>query len=619
MPAATVSPSVAFFMHDFSGGGVEAMRMNLAAALVALGYEVSIIVVNSSGPVKTRVPTSVKVIDLQSTSFLQTVVRLRRYVLNHHPDILISSLDHNNIAALCTRIQARPKTQIVICQHNALSEEVSLGWRYRLVPLCYWALQSYASAVVAVSDGVANDLIETAHLRRDRIRVIFNPVIDGRFLAQVAAPPPHPWLSQTDVPVFVFVGRLTLQKDPVALVLAFSQYLKTKPAKLILIGEGELREDINRLIQNEGLAAHVFLAGYVEEPACWISRATALVLTSRYEGFGNVLVEALACGTPVIATDCRHGPREILADGKYGTLVKVGDTCGLAQAMLSNPRRRYSPEFLRSRGELFTAIQAAKAHDVLFSQILRPSSQKVFSLDFARQTTAEVAEIVGSTHPSRALTIVTPNIDHIRLLRLKEFRTACLNAEMICADGWPVALFVKIRTGLPLRRVTGCDVLHGFLAGGFATQRRVAAVVESAKTAEALGRWLAEHSFDGKWTVHVAPNGLNTNTDAQDHLVQQLAAEQPEVLLLTLGAPVSEIFAFRHSAKLPPCWILCVGQALRVEIGIATRAPSTWQRLGLEWAWRVMNEPRRLSVRYLQDIAWFPCAMMLDIFRSPTR
>ena len=146
---------VSLFMHDFSGGGVEKMRLALAGALTSAGCEVSIIVVNADGPLAALVPASVRVFDMQKRRLLQAMPRLRRYLQNERPDVLVSSLDHNNIAALLACATTRTGTRLVICQHNALSEEMRIGWKYRAVPLLYRLLAPMADAIVAVSRGVA--------------------------------------------------------------------------------------------------------------------------------------------------------------------------------------------------------------------------------------------------------------------------------------------------------------------------------------------------------------------------------------------------------------------------------------------------------------------------------
>jgi exopolysaccharide biosynthesis WecB/TagA/CpsF family protein len=609
--------SVAFFMHDFSGGGVEAMRINLAASLLELGYRVSVIVANSSGPVRSRVPAGILIVDLESHSFAGTLLSLMRHLAKHQPDFLVSSLGHNNVAALCACLSPRIKARLIVCQHNALSQEIGVGWRYWPIPALYWMLQLNADAFVAVSSGVANDLIETAHLQARRVHVISNPVIGLDFAgrSRTDARPPHPWLEQSEIPVFLFVGRLTPQKDPVTLIEAFALCLEARAAKLIILGEGELRSQLEQLVNDRGISDHVHFSGYVTEPARWISLATALVLTSRYEGFGNVIVEALACGTPVIATDCCHGPSEILAEGKYGHLVAVGDPRAVANAMCQDFGSQFPAALLRERGQAFTATRCAESHDALFNRITRIKARKTFKLNFTKLSAINIANIVASQRPSKPLCIVTPNIDHVRLLRHRDVLSACSNAAIVCADGWPVALFVRIRTGDKVNRVTGCDIVNALMMHAEVRTRKISAVVECDRTAVALEAWLAKLGWSN-WKIHIAPTDFGKDLAGQRDLLEQLRIDRSDILILTLGAPVSEVFAYRNRSQLPLCWILCVGQALRVHIGATSQAPSSWRQLGFEWAWRLIKEPKRLGIRYLQDITWFPWAIVLDLART---
>ena len=171
---------VALFMHDFAGGGVERMRLALAAALASAGCTVCLVVVNGAGPLAAQTPHGVSVIDLRSGRLMTAIPKLRRWLQYAKPDMLVSSLDHNNIAALITRAMTRTSTRFVICQHNALSQEMRLGWKYRAVPFLYRLMARHASAIIAVSKGVADDLAVTTGIPRHSIEVIYNPVIQAK-------------------------------------------------------------------------------------------------------------------------------------------------------------------------------------------------------------------------------------------------------------------------------------------------------------------------------------------------------------------------------------------------------------------------------------------------------
>lgn len=201
----------------------------------------------------------------------------------------------------------------------------------------------------------------------------------------------------------------------------------------------------------------------------------------------------------------------------------------------------------------------------------------------------------------------------MRLLQRPRFAAAYDAAALVCADGFPVALYAWLRAAAPLRRVTGCDILHELVRHPGLASRRVMVVAESWATEVALRDWLVPRGLSLSWGVAVAPRALGDNAAAEAALVAAIGAFAPEILVMTLGAPVSEEFIHRHMTALPPCWALCFGQAVRVEIGLMGRAPRVLRLAGLEWLWRALREPRRLLPRYAKAALWFPRAVAADL------
>jgi glycosyltransferase involved in cell wall biosynthesis len=360
---------LAIYLHDLSGGGVERMRLQLIPPLQRLGAEVTLVLHARRGPLRDAVPPDVAVLELGGARTVHDVLPLVGMLRRVRPDVLLSSLDHNNVAAMLARLAAGGPTRLVICQHNALSAEAAQdGWKYRAVPTLYRHLGFAADAVVAVSQGVADDLV-AAGVPEARIQVIRNPVIDDGFAARAGASIPDPWLDDRSVPVFVFAGRLVAQKDPQTLLQGFALHRARTPARLLILGDGPLRGEVAALAERLGIAADVRLAGFQPNPLPFVRRAAALVLTSRYEGLGNVLIEALGCGTPVISTDCPFGPAEILQRGRYGRLVPVGDPPALAAAMAEPHWRRWPADLLIRRAADFTAAAAAARYMALFTAL----------------------------------------------------------------------------------------------------------------------------------------------------------------------------------------------------------------------------------------------------------
>jgi glycosyltransferase involved in cell wall biosynthesis len=191
----------------------------------------------------------------------------------------------------------------------------------------------WADAIVAISGGVADDVARVTRIPRGHIQVIYNPVVTPGFRKKAEAPLEHPWFEAGGPPVLLGVGRLCPQKDFSTLIQAFAQARKERSARLLILGEGRDRPALEAMVRELGLEQDVALPGFIENPYPYMVRASLFVLSSRWEGLGNVLVEAMYCGVPLVATDCPHGPREILVDGKYGTLIPVGDAGALARAI----------------------------------------------------------------------------------------------------------------------------------------------------------------------------------------------------------------------------------------------------------------------------------------------
>jgi glycosyltransferase involved in cell wall biosynthesis len=230
-------------------------------------------------------------------------------------------------------------------------------------------LSPIADGIVAVSQGVAGDLSQATGIPESRITVINNPAITADFDERVAVDVEHPWLDDPTIPVFVTAGRLVPQKDHETLLRALAIYRKTSPARLLVLGTGPLEEPLRAFAGELGIADAVDFLGFCNNPLPYMRRASAFILSSRYEGFGNVIVEALGCGTPVVSTDCPYGPSEILAGGRWGRLTPVGNAEAMAAALSGDLRKQFPPEKLRERARQFTAGTAVKQYMELFDAL----------------------------------------------------------------------------------------------------------------------------------------------------------------------------------------------------------------------------------------------------------
>lgn len=208
----------------------------------------------------------------------------------------------------------------------------------------------WADGFVAVSQGVADDLRRFAQLPEVKVHTIYNPVVTDELLASAARTPEHPWLAPGEPPVILGVGRLVGQKDFATLVRAFALVRRTRSAKLIILGEGDKRPELEALVTELGLSDEVSLPGFVDNPFAYMARADTFVLSSRHEGLPGVLIQAMACGCKVVSTDCPSGPREILNNGSLGALVPVGDAGALAEAIVATLDKKGDEGLKATRG-----------------------------------------------------------------------------------------------------------------------------------------------------------------------------------------------------------------------------------------------------------------------------
>ena len=365
--------SAAIYIHDLSPGGVERQSLVLARQLQEKGIDVVLVVHQMRGELLPLMPPGVPVVNLSSARTLQDVWRLRRFIRDEQPDIFMANVDHNNIAAALANVLAGSDTKLVICQHNPLTAgfHATVNWKHRVVPWFYNILASHIDYAVAVSDGIAEELVD-AGFSASKVGTIFNAVIGEDFEDRANGPVIHPWLAEKDRAVFVTAGRLVEMKDHRTLLRAFAIHLRQRPARLMLLGVGPMLEQLQALTRSLEIEEHVAFEGFVSNPLPYMRAADAFVLSSRSEGFGNVLVEAMGCGTPVVSTDCPHGPADILAHGQFGILVPPRDPGALAPAFgrILDERETWPEERLRERARAFSYDACADAYAGLFRNLV---------------------------------------------------------------------------------------------------------------------------------------------------------------------------------------------------------------------------------------------------------
>jgi glycosyltransferase involved in cell wall biosynthesis len=396
---------VALLFGSFRGGGVARTMLRAARGFLDRGYAVDLVVGRDRGDLKVEAPAQANTVVLSQASKLTTRVRVLsadragfgtlarpvlfarkppaklrylpdfvRYLRRARPDAVLAATAPFNLDAVWARRLAGLPCRIVVSEHNQLDEDTvgDRRWRYDIPPTMLRHGYLQADAIVAVSDGVAEQLTRHAGIPRDRITTVYNPVVGPHLRELAALPVDDPWFAPGEPPVVLGIGMLKPQKDFATLIRAFARLRRQRPARLLILGDvrkGEKesghRNDLVRLAQDLGVGDDVRLAGFVDNPFAYLNRAGLFVLSSRWEGLPTVLIEALACGCPIVSTDCPSGPGEILEGGRYGPLVPVGDDAALAMAMQATLDRPADRDSLRQRAEIFSIDRAIHRYEAL--------------------------------------------------------------------------------------------------------------------------------------------------------------------------------------------------------------------------------------------------------------
>ncbi len=327
---------VALFITNLEGGGAERVLVTLANQFVRWGHQVDFLLANKVGIYLKEVSPEVNLIDFGVRRMKHSLKPLMRYLRAECPDGILSSLPYPNMLNVMAARLVRTRASVVVREantpslHSRRADLLKDRVFERLVKFWY----PRADWVVAVSRGVQRDLLCYTRVPQERIVLIYNPSYTSRLLQLREQPVEHPWFAPGEPPVVLGVGRFYPQKDFATLLKAFALVRTSRPARLVILGEGPLRSELAALAQRLGIADSVSLPGFVENPFAYMRRASVFVLPSRYEGLPNVLIQAMACGCPVVSTNCPSGPEDILDNGRYGHLVPVGDVEAMAKAIV---------------------------------------------------------------------------------------------------------------------------------------------------------------------------------------------------------------------------------------------------------------------------------------------
>ena len=332
-------PKLSLFIADLGGGGAERVFVNLAKAFLQRGYPVDLVVGSLDGAAYLdELPDAVRLVNLQVRRMAFGGPSLIRYLRRERPFALLATRTHSCCLAVLASQFSGVRTRVIVRESNMVGPgfqtltpvkhlAFSLAIRY-----CY----PRAAHVIAVSRGSADELNGQFGVPREKLSVVYSPIISAALQDRASEPLDHEWFHEGCPPVILSVGRLTDQKDQETLIRAFSLVRKNMVAKLLILGEGENRAKLEALISDLGLTPDVALLGFQVNPFAFMARARLFVLSSAWEGLPGALIQAMACGCPVVSTDCPSGPIEILQDGRLGSLVSVGDPINMARAILEN-------------------------------------------------------------------------------------------------------------------------------------------------------------------------------------------------------------------------------------------------------------------------------------------
>lgn len=395
MPSRGSPLHIAIVLADLDDGGIQVSNLRLAQALQRPGVRISIVLCRKQGIHLPKVPDGFDVFGLQPTSvwraqwaalvsdpgglgamllpvllaktpptMLRFLPSLARFFTEQRPDAAIVSATHLNLVAVLARKSSATKPVLAVVERNTLSAVMlrpgnRSAWRWRHVPPLIRRLYGHADIVAAVSGGVGKDLVEVTGLSRP-VHTLYNPVVDPSFPTRAAAAVAHPWMQPQSPPVILGMGRLNDQAKGFSILLrAFAAIRPPRDIRLIVLGEGSDRHALETLRFELGLQTRVDFPGFVADPLPWLQKAACFVLSSRHEGLPAVLIEALACGCPVVSTDCPSGPAEILDNGAFGRLVAVDDVESMARAIVATLDETPDRSALVERAAMFSDRAAA--------------------------------------------------------------------------------------------------------------------------------------------------------------------------------------------------------------------------------------------------------------------
>lgn len=359
-------PKIACFFATSGHSGVDRAMKHLIPALLKRGYPVDLLHVRKHGPYIEE--EGVNIVDLGSKHVYPSLPAVVSYLKREKPFVMLTDKDRVNRTAIFAKKLAGVDTRLILSSGTTISIDLaSRDWFDRWSQrISMGKLYPYADNVIVTSVGVADDMAAYTGLARELITVVPSPVVPAGCFERSHPRPDHRWFQAGEPPVILGVGELCMRKDFQMLLRAFAQVRAQRKCRLVILGKGRQHDELVELARSLGVDKDVDFAGFQANPYAYMQHAALFAFTSRWEGLGFVVIEALALGTPVVSTDCPSGPREILQDGKYGQLVPVGDDSAMAQAIIETLNNPMEPQMLQQAARCYEIEASATAYLAAF-------------------------------------------------------------------------------------------------------------------------------------------------------------------------------------------------------------------------------------------------------------
>lgn len=363
---------VMFFIYRLSYGGAARTIMNIVNHLDRNKFEPILVTLNYTFAYEQYLKNDVELVKLDTKRLRSSIVPLAKLIQKEQPHILFSTIPNYNIIATLAKLISRTKTKVIVREAAFLGREDKINLKLRF----YGFIYKFSKKVIALSQGVKENLVERYRVQRDKIEVIYNPV-DLAYINKAkkeAIDDEYVSIFSTKRKVIVTAGRLVKEKDQQTLLRAFQQVVSKVECNLVLLGEGELEHNLKKLAKELNIEDYVYFIGFQQNPYKYFYQADVFALTSLTEGFGHVLVEAMATNTPVVSTRCAPGGEEVLENGVYGKMCEVGDSKEIAESLLTilqmdDKQLTHIIEKGKERARTFSVERIVKQYETIFLNI----------------------------------------------------------------------------------------------------------------------------------------------------------------------------------------------------------------------------------------------------------